>query len=72
LLAQLSLSMLKATNRASIAKALLPEYGEWFRRHGWVLTWWVPLGTWVWLYSFVASAIASTITWRGVTYRLRK
>jgi hypothetical protein len=72
LVAQLSLGMLKGTNRASIAKAALPEYESWFRRHGWVLTWWSPLATWVWLYSFLASAFSSTISWRGVRYRITR
>jgi GT2 family glycosyltransferase len=71
LVAQLSLGMLKGTNRTAIAKAALPEYETWFKRHGWVLTWWVPLATWLWLYSFVASAFHSTIEWRGRRYNLR-
>jgi ceramide glucosyltransferase len=66
----LGLGMLKGTNRASIAKAALPEYKAWFDRHGWVLTWWVPLGTWVWLYGLLASARTNIIEWRGNRYRI--
>ena len=66
----LGLGMLKGTNRASIAKAALPEYKTWFDRHGWVMTWWVPLGTWVWLYGLLASARTNVIQWRGNRYRI--
>jgi GT2 family glycosyltransferase len=71
LVAQLSLGMLKGTNRTAIAKVALPEYETWLKRHGWVLTWWVPFATWLWLYSFLASASSSTIEWRGRRYKLR-
>jgi ceramide glucosyltransferase len=71
LVAQWGLGMLKAANRAALAKSALPEWKTWFDRHGWVLTWWSPLGTWVWLYGFLASAGRRTIEWRGVKYRLR-
>ena len=50
LIAQLSPGMLKGLNRATLAKAALPEYESWFKRHSWVHAIWVPLGTWVWLY----------------------
>jgi cellulose synthase/poly-beta-1,6-N-acetylglucosamine synthase-like glycosyltransferase len=72
LVAQLGLGMLKGTNRVAIAKAALPESESWFQRHGWVLTWWVPLATWVWLYSFLASAFTNTVIWRGVRYRITR
>ena len=49
LIAQLSPGMLKGLNRATLAKAALPEYEAWFKRHSWVHAIWVPLATWVWL-----------------------
>ncbi len=70
LVAQWGLAMLKGINRTGLAKSALPAWKTWFDRHGWVLTWWVPLGTWVWLYAFLASAGRRTIVWRGVRYRL--
>ena len=70
LIAQLSLGFAKGANRLRLARRCLPEYGEWFRRHGWVHIWWTPLGTWIWLYSFLASARTSTIDWRGNRYHL--
>lgn len=71
LLAQLSPGMLKGANRATLAKAELPEYKPWFDRHAWVHTLWVPLATWVWLIVLLASACGNTIEWRGSRYRLR-
>jgi cellulose synthase/poly-beta-1,6-N-acetylglucosamine synthase-like glycosyltransferase len=71
LLAQLSPGMLKGANRATLAKAELPEYKPWFDRHAWVHMLWVPLATWVWLIVLLASACGNTIEWRGSRYRLR-
>ncbi len=71
LIAQLSPGMLKAMNRAVLAKAALPECEPWFKRHAWVHPLWSPLATWLWLVILVASAFGSTIEWRGRTYRLR-
>jgi cellulose synthase/poly-beta-1,6-N-acetylglucosamine synthase-like glycosyltransferase len=71
LLAQLSPGMLKGANRATLAKAALPEYKAWFDRHAWVHTLWVPLATWVWLIVLVASALGNEIEWRGRRYRLK-
>ncbi|MGA3044176.1 MAG: glycosyltransferase [Bryobacteraceae bacterium] len=71
LLAQLSPGMLKGANRATLAKAELPEYKAWFDRHAWVHTLWVPLGTWIWLIVLLASAFGNHIQWRGNRYRLR-
>lgn len=72
LVAQWGLGMLKGANRTALARAALPDQAEWFRRHGWVLTWWVPLGTWLWLYALVASSWSNTIEWRGRRYRLKR
>ena len=71
LLAQLSPGMLKGANRATLAKAELPDYKAWFDRHAWVHTLWVPLGTWIWLIVLLASACGNRIEWRGNRYRLR-
>ena len=70
LIAQLSPGMLKGANRATLAKAALPEYERWFKRHSSVHAMWVPVATWVWLYAFLSSAFATTIEWRGRRYPL--
>jgi ceramide glucosyltransferase len=70
LLAQLSPGMLKGANRATLAKAELPEYKAWFDRHAWVHALWVPLATWIWLIVLLASAFGNQIEWRGNRYRL--
>jgi len=72
LIAQLSPGMLKGANRATLAKAALPEYKAWFDRHAWVHTLWTPLATWVWLLVLCASAFGNSIEWRGRRYRLRR
>ena len=72
LLAQLSPGMLKGANRATLAKAELPEYKAWFDRHAWVHTLWVPLATWVWLVVLGASAFGNRIEWRGNRYVLKR
>jgi Glycosyltransferases, probably involved in cell wall biogenesis len=56
LVAQFGLGMLKGANRATLAKAELPELQEWFARYSWTHTFWMPLVTWVWLSVLVASA----------------
>jgi ceramide glucosyltransferase len=71
LIAQLSPGMLKGANRATLAKAELPEQKAWFDRHGWVHTWFVPLATWVWLIALAGSAFGDTIHWRGRRYVLK-
>jgi cellulose synthase/poly-beta-1,6-N-acetylglucosamine synthase-like glycosyltransferase len=70
LIAQLSPGMLKGLNRATMAKAALPECEPWFKRHLWVHAIWVPLGTWLWLGVLLSSAFGNTIHWRGYTYTL--
>jgi cellulose synthase/poly-beta-1,6-N-acetylglucosamine synthase-like glycosyltransferase len=72
LIAQLSPGMLKGLNRATLAKAAMPEQEAWFKRHLWVHAIWIPLSTWLWLVALVASAWGSTIEWRGRRYELRK
>jgi ceramide glucosyltransferase len=71
LIAQLSPGMLKGLNRATLAKAALPECEAWFKRHLWVHAIWVPLGTWLWLLVLASSAFGNAIQWRGYRYKLR-
>jgi hypothetical protein len=49
------LGMLKGANRATLAKAQLPQYSTWFDRYGWTHTFWLPLATWIWLAVLIAS-----------------
>jgi ceramide glucosyltransferase len=70
LIAQLSPGMLKGVNRATLARAALPQCDAWFRRHQWVHAIWVPLATWLWLVALVWSGFSRTIEWRGNRYRL--
>jgi len=69
---QLFAGMWKGFHRAALAKAALPEYAAWFRRHAWVFTVWVPLATWVWLVGLAASAFGNSIEWRGYRYGLKR
>jgi cellulose synthase/poly-beta-1,6-N-acetylglucosamine synthase-like glycosyltransferase len=70
LIAQLSPGMLKGLNRATLARAALPQCDAWFRRHQWVHAIWIPPATWLWLAALVSSAFGRTIEWRGNRYRL--
>jgi ceramide glucosyltransferase len=70
LIAQLSPGMLKGMNRATLAKAALPQCEAWFKRHQWTHALWVPLATWMWLVALLASAVGRTVEWRGRRYRL--
>ena len=72
LLILLSPGMLKGTNRTVLAKAELPEFKQWFERHAWVHTWFVPLVTWVWLLTLMLSAFTDVIQWRGNRYTLER
>jgi cellulose synthase/poly-beta-1,6-N-acetylglucosamine synthase-like glycosyltransferase len=60
LVVQLGLGMLKGVNRATLAKAELPDRDAWFKRHAWVHSLWVPLGTWLWLCVLLASVFHHT------------
>jgi hypothetical protein len=55
LVVQFGLGMLKGANRATFAKAVLPEYKTWFDRYSWTHILWVPLATWVWLFVLMLS-----------------
>ena len=70
LVAQLGLGMLKGVNRATLARAELPDREAWFKRHAWVHALWVPLATWVWLWVLLASALSGVLAWRGRRYGL--
>jgi hypothetical protein len=72
LVAQLSPGMLKGLNRATLAKAAMPEQEAWFKRHMWLHALWVPLATWIWLVALAASAWGNKIEWRGRRYELRQ
>ena len=72
LLAQLSPGMLKGLNRATLARAAMPEHDAWFRRHAWVHGIWVPLATWLWLEALLAAAFQHRIEWRGYRYDLKR
>lgn len=72
LIAQLSPGMLKGLNRATLAKAALPEWEPWFRRHSWVHAIWVPLATWIWLVGLLSAAFGNTVNWRGRRYRIKR
>ncbi len=72
LIAQLSPGMLKAYNRAIVARAALPDCEAWFRRHSWVHAMWVPLATWLWLAALISSAFGNAIEWRGYRYHLHR
>jgi cellulose synthase/poly-beta-1,6-N-acetylglucosamine synthase-like glycosyltransferase len=57
LVVQLGLGMLKGVNRATLARAELPDREAWFKRHAWVHSLWTPLGTWLWLAVMIASIL---------------
>lgn len=57
LVVQIGLGMLKGVNRATLANAELPGREAWFKRHAWVHSLWVPLGTWLWLVVLIASML---------------
>jgi cellulose synthase/poly-beta-1,6-N-acetylglucosamine synthase-like glycosyltransferase len=57
LVVQLGLGMLKGVNRATLARAELPDFEAWFKRHAWVHALWVPLATWLWLVVLITSAV---------------
>lgn len=57
------LGMLKGANRATLAKAQLPDRKTWFDRYSWTTTFWVPPATWVWLYVLIASLLSPRRRW---------
>lgn len=72
LTAQIALGLCKAAQRLTLIQTCLPEYAGWFgryRRPHLALT---PVGTWLWLFSCLASAFSRNLHWRGRLYRLRR
>jgi len=59
LVVQFGLGMLKGANRATLAKAQLPQLKTWFDRYSWTHTFWTPIATWVWLCVLIASLFPS-------------
>jgi cellulose synthase/poly-beta-1,6-N-acetylglucosamine synthase-like glycosyltransferase len=70
LIVQCGLGMVKGWRRAGLARIILAGNASWFGRHGWIYTAFVPLATWIWLYSLLASARTNVIEWRGHRYRI--
>ncbi|MEX2301176.1 MAG: glycosyltransferase [Bryobacterales bacterium] len=60
----------KGATRGYAAQMMFPERQEWLDRFSWVYFWLVPIATWVWLYTFVGSAMTRKIKWRGNVYEL--
>jgi hypothetical protein len=58
LVALFGLTMLKGANRATLAKAQMPDYEAWFGRHGWIYAIWQPLGAWVALYVAILALLS--------------
>ena len=65
LVVQLGLGMLKGVNRATLAKAELPDHAQWFKRHAWVHSLWVPFTTWIWMAVLLSSAFSKKICLAG-------
>jgi hypothetical protein len=55
LLAVWSLIMGQGYLRAAAGKLVLPGQEAWFKRHGWVHSWWMPLLIWIRLLVFALS-----------------
>ncbi len=69
--AMLSCGMAKGAARAEWARSCLTAQEPFFRRYQWIYSLLIPVGTWLWMYAFLASARTNTIRWRGYTIRLR-
>jgi hypothetical protein len=50
-----SLEMGQGYLRAGAGKSALAGYETWFKRHGWVHAWWMPLMIWIRLLAFLLS-----------------
>ena len=66
LVVQFGLGMLKGVNRATLAKAQLPEHKTWFDRYSWTHTFWTPAATWVWLCVLISSPCSAPRGWGKV------
>jgi cellulose synthase/poly-beta-1,6-N-acetylglucosamine synthase-like glycosyltransferase len=60
----------KGTMRSYAARLMFPERHEWLDHFSWAYFWLVPIATWVWLYTFIGSALTRKIEWRGNVYEL--
>ncbi len=60
----------KGGMRGYAAQLMFPEREEWLHHYSWIYFWLVPIATWVWLYTFVGSAMTRKIEWRGNVYEL--
>ncbi len=66
----LVLGMWRGRLRRWAAEVMFPGKRSWLRHYGWIYFWLTPLVTWIWLYTFLASAFTRRIEWRGNTYEL--
>lgn len=62
--------MSKGAMRSYAARLMFPDREDWLDRFGWAFFWFVPIATWIWLYTFVRSAATHKIEWRGNVYDL--
>jgi hypothetical protein len=60
----------KGAMRGYAAQLMFPMRQEWLDRFYWAYFWMVPIATWVWLYTFIGSAMTRKIEWRGNVYEL--
>jgi len=70
LAAILGIGAWKGANRAATVAPAFPRRRAWFQLNGWVYAVLDSATTWLWLYSFLASATTRTIDWRGTRYRI--
>ncbi|HBY61226.1 MAG TPA: hypothetical protein DEH78_15495 [Solibacterales bacterium] len=68
--AQLTAGCIKGRNRLRLAALALPHLAAELRSQSATQVWASPVVTWIWLWSFAASAFGRTIVWRGRRYRL--
>ena len=66
------LNMARALIRQNLAIVYLPEHAEQLRRSVRFDVWLNPLAGWFSTAAMLASAVGSTIRWRGIKYRLEK
>lgn len=62
--------MIRGSLRRRAAELMFPSRAAWLAKHGWAYFWLAPLVTWIWLYTFLASALRRRIAWRGRVYDL--
>ncbi len=62
--------MAKGAVRGHAGRMMFPHHGGWFDQYGWAYFWMTPIATWIWLYTFLRSAMTRRIEWRGNVYEL--